>query len=143
MKKEWFTAKELVSIAGLPTTPQAINQRAKKEEWLRQRRTGIQGGRAVEYHISSLPHKVVAILQVQEISSPEYHVNMTQSEKAWWSIFYQLTEYERSIITAFVLREGINALLDRIGVKQSATLTSNEQPIPSYGSDLSPSKKHN
>lgn len=32
MKKEWFAAKELVDLGGLPGTAQGVNQRAKREK---------------------------------------------------------------------------------------------------------------
>jgi hypothetical protein len=57
MNKEWYAAKELVGIAGFPTTPQAINQRAKSEGWRKQKRSGVQG-KALEYHISSFQMKL-------------------------------------------------------------------------------------
>jgi hypothetical protein len=53
MKKEWFTAQELAGAAGLPTTVQAINAKAKRDDWKHQPRKGRGGGR--EYHLSSLP----------------------------------------------------------------------------------------
>ncbi|MFN3883234.1 MAG: DDE-type integrase/transposase/recombinase [Rhodocyclaceae bacterium] len=55
---EWWTATELALLhsAALPTTPQAINARAKRETWRKQVRSG-QGG-AWEYHLSSLPEPV-------------------------------------------------------------------------------------
>ncbi|STD47508.1 Uncharacterised protein [Edwardsiella tarda] len=31
MNKEWYSAKELVGVGSFPSTPQAINQRAKAE----------------------------------------------------------------------------------------------------------------
>lgn len=112
MKKEWFSAKELVKIADLPTTPQAINQRARSEGWRTQRRLGVQG-RAVEYHISSLPVEVSTALLAQTVpddSTPSY-ISM---EKAWVAIFAQLTEEERQYLISFVMREGINALLTKV-----------------------------
>ncbi|WP_341893849.1 DDE-type integrase/transposase/recombinase [Ferrovibrio terrae] len=52
---EWWTASELIELGSkaLPTTPQAINAKAKRHEWRKQIRAG-QGG-AWEYHLSALP----------------------------------------------------------------------------------------
>lgn len=119
MKKEWYAAKELVGIGGFPTTPQAINQRAKAEGWRKQRRSGVQG-RAIEYHISSFPPNVVAELAARE-DSQGYQVDPPNTIKAWSAIYYQLTEEERELLTAFVMREGINTLFERLGIERRTT----------------------
>lgn len=54
MYKEWLTAKELLGLQGLPMTTQGINAMARRENWVSRKRRGIQG-KALEYHISSLP----------------------------------------------------------------------------------------
>lgn len=56
-KKEWFSAEELRGIAGLPTSSQGINKKARTKKWEKRSREGVQGG-AVEYHYSSLPFEV-------------------------------------------------------------------------------------
>lgn len=116
MKKEWYAAKELVGIGGFPTTPQAINQRAKAEGWRKQRRSGVQG-RAIEYHISSFPPNVVAELAARE-DSQGYQVEPPNTIKAWSAIYYQLTDEERELLTTFVMREGINSLFERLGLER-------------------------
>ena len=42
MKNEWFAAKELTGIAGLPSSPQGINLMARREGWISRRRKGVQ-----------------------------------------------------------------------------------------------------
>lgn len=37
MKKEWYTAKELTGIGGLPKSPQGVNAKAKREFWQNKR----------------------------------------------------------------------------------------------------------
>ncbi|WP_275431511.1 DNA-binding protein, partial [Klebsiella pneumoniae] len=54
MKKEWYTAKELVGLAGLPNSPQGVNLMARREGWENRRKRGVQG-KAVEYSVKSLP----------------------------------------------------------------------------------------
>lgn len=68
MKKEWFTAKELTSVAGLPSSPQGINLMARREGWLSRRRKGVQG-KALEYHIDSLPNSTRNLLILKEDSA--------------------------------------------------------------------------
>ena len=60
--KEWFSAKELAGVAGLPTTERAIQMSAKREGWQSQKRSGRGGGS--EYHISSLPAKTQTALRI-------------------------------------------------------------------------------
>jgi len=40
---EWFSAIELVGLAGMPSTPQGINKKAKQEGWHKQKKMGKQG----------------------------------------------------------------------------------------------------
>ncbi|WP_227660464.1 DNA-binding protein [Hafnia paralvei] len=127
MNKEWYAAKELVGIAGFPTTPQAINQRAKSEGWRKQKRSGVQG-KALEYHISSFPDEVVSALLANEESS-FYLADMPKAEKAWSAIYYQLTEEERELLTHFIMRQGINALFERLGARPQAVTTPDEENI--------------
>lgn len=52
--KEWFSAKELEGLEGLPAQATNITRKAKNENWKMREAKGIKGG-AFEYHISSLP----------------------------------------------------------------------------------------
>lgn len=60
--KEWYSAKELAGVAGLPTTDRAIQISAKRESWQSKKRSGRGGG--LEYHISSLPAKTQTALRI-------------------------------------------------------------------------------
>ncbi|HGI5914383.1 TPA: DNA-binding protein [Yersinia enterocolitica] len=57
MKKEWFSASELLSHPLLPTTTQGIHKKAKRENWIARKRIGIQG-KGIEYFIYSFPDNV-------------------------------------------------------------------------------------
>jgi len=54
MVKMWYSSKDLSSIEGLPSTMQGINRKARVEGWKSRKRSGVQG-KAIEYHIDSLP----------------------------------------------------------------------------------------
>lgn len=54
--KEWYSAKELEGIIGLPAQATNITRKAKNENWQMREAKGIKGG-AFEYHIKSLPLK--------------------------------------------------------------------------------------
>ncbi|AVJ19966.1 DNA-binding protein [Serratia rhizosphaerae] len=109
MKSEWFSAKELTGIAGLPSSPQGINQMARREKWVSQRRKGVQG-KAVEYHIDSLPPGVRNTLMLKE-DSAGYTAERQDPLTVWIAYFHHMSDDERERIQAFLLREGIGGLL--------------------------------
>ncbi|MDP8171512.1 DNA-binding protein [Pasteurella skyensis] len=53
--KEWYSAKELEGIDGLPNLATNITRKAKTEKWIKRERA-VQGG-GYEYHYSSLPEE--------------------------------------------------------------------------------------
>lgn len=112
MKNEWFAARELTGIAGLPSSPQGINLMARREGWISRRRKGIQG-KAVEYHINSLPIGPRKLLMLQE-EPAEYQVERQEPLAVWVQYYYHLSETEREKVVAFLMREGIESLLARI-----------------------------
>lgn len=112
MKKEWFAAKELTGVAGLPSSPQGINLMARREGWISRRRKGVQG-KALEYHIDSLPTGTRNLLILKE--DPElYEVERKDPLTVWIEYYYHLTESEREKMLAFLMREGIGGLLARV-----------------------------
>ncbi|CAI1199248.1 Mu DNA-binding domain [Serratia liquefaciens] len=115
MKKEWFAARELTGIAGLPSSPQGINLMARREGWISRRRKGVQG-KAVEYHINSLPIGARSLLILQE-DPAEYQVERQDPLAVWVEYYHHLSESEREKVLSFLMREGIDGLLTRIAVK--------------------------
>lgn len=81
MKKEWFAAKELAGLDGLPSSPQGVNLMAKREGWEQRRRRGVQG-KAVEYHIESLPTTILNSLQLRE--DPAKYTPTRQDPLSLW-----------------------------------------------------------
>lgn len=71
---DWWTATELLQLQSeaLPKTPQAINAKAKRQDWRKQVRTG-QGG-AWEYHLSSLPESVRQHIARLALQAPQQHL---------------------------------------------------------------------
>lgn len=53
-QKEWYLAKELTGLIGLPKTLSSISRKASNEDWKKRQTTGVKGI-TYEYHISSLP----------------------------------------------------------------------------------------
>lgn len=59
---EWFTSNELTGLPGLPQTVQGVIQKAKRSNWVRRLKTGVQG-KVHEYHIDCLPAEVQKVLR--------------------------------------------------------------------------------
>ncbi|BBI92889.1 DNA binding domain-containing protein [Serratia symbiotica str. Tucson] len=112
MKNEWFAAKDLTNIVGLPSSTQRINLMARREGWIRRRRKGVQG-KALEYHISSLPYGARNVLLLKD-NMAVYEVERQDILSVWVEYYYYLTESEREKMFAFLIREGIGGLLARI-----------------------------
>ncbi|MBC3381575.1 putative DNA-binding transcriptional regulator [Serratia fonticola] len=115
MKNEWFAAKELIGIAGLPSSTQGINLMARRENWLSRRRKGVQG-KALEYHIDSLPTGVKNLLVLRE-EPAIYEAGRQDPLAVWVEYYYQLSDSERSQVMAFLMREGMDSLLAWIAEK--------------------------
>lgn len=116
MKNEWFAARELTGIAGLPSSPQGINLMARREGWISRRRKGVQG-KAVEYHINSLPIGARSLLVLQEAPA-EYQVEHQDPLAVWVEYYYHLSESEREKVLTFLMREGIDSLLALIATEE-------------------------
>ncbi|AWK14667.1 DNA-binding protein [Candidatus Fukatsuia symbiotica] len=124
MKKEWFAAKELTGIAGLPSSPQGVNLMAKRQGWEQRRRLGVQG-KALEYHVDSLPDTVFNLLQLNE-NTACYSVNGEDPLAIWVGAFNQLTESKRKRMTSFILSAGIEKLVELVNNKQMEDLLESE-----------------
>ena len=59
--REWFTARELAGLPGLPKTESGTIRRAKKQEWQFRKRAGRGGGR--EYSLDDLPSETQRLLK--------------------------------------------------------------------------------
>ncbi|MCH4295604.1 DDE-type integrase/transposase/recombinase [Shewanella sp. 3B26] len=66
--KEWFTAKELAGLPGLPAADRNIRISAQKGDWISRPRAK---GKGLEYHLKSLPPLTQAHLHQQAIQQPE------------------------------------------------------------------------
>ena len=115
MYKEWLMAKELVGLQGLPMTTQGVNAMARRENWISRKRKGIQG-KALEYHVSSLPIDIFEHLFANETPAI-YQVKRNDNSSIWQEVYNQLSSDERALILAFIIREGALALVDLINKK--------------------------
>lgn len=114
MNKEWYTAKELAGIANLPKTPQAINAKAKKENWLTRKRKGVQG-KSVEYHVHKLSEAVKTALAACELHAHYQEESLFHSpEQAWALLYHKMNHQDRNSVIRFTLRNGIKTLMTKI-----------------------------
>lgn len=105
--KEWYTAKELEGLAGLPIHATNITRKAKAENWLFREAKGIKGG-GFEYHYSALPEAVQKILGFDnELTAYEKEVAMM--EKASFS-----EELDKRLANINQLEGKLTALLDKV-----------------------------
>lgn len=77
--REWYSAKELVAIAGLPNSPQGVNKKARTQGWKKRERTGVQGG-AVEYFVGDMPKDVQNALDFQPEVSKKENINLIPTQ---------------------------------------------------------------
>ncbi|OCG18856.1 hypothetical protein A9G24_11495 [Gilliamella sp. App6-5] len=103
--KEWFSSKELSSIAGMPSTIQGVNRKARAENWTARKRAGVRG-KALEYHIGSLPLNVKKALYSEE-ESANYIISPIEPLQLWMTAFEQLSADEQSIVSSWLMRNGI------------------------------------
>ncbi|MGL4860796.1 MAG: DNA-binding protein [Enterobacteriaceae bacterium] len=111
MKKEWYATTELTGIGGLPSTIQGINKRAKRESWKSRKRAGVQG-KAIEYHIDSLPDATRVMLDMKHMEESSGNYTAQDPLAIWVATYHQLTRDERERLITLVLRHGIDRLLD-------------------------------
>ncbi|RJL47221.1 DNA-binding protein [Pectobacterium carotovorum] len=128
MKKEWFATSELVGVGGLPKSRQGLNKRAREDGWEKRRRKGVQG-RGVEYSIHSLPDTVKKSLLL-EIEPSAYSAKQPAALAVWMQIYQQLSEKERDVLIAYILRVGVSSTLSQLGIRPS-----DEEPISSMEID--------
>ena len=116
MYKEWLTAKELIGRPGLPMTTQGVNAMARREKWVCRKRKGVQG-KALEYHISSLPNEDILEHHFANETSVIYQVKRDENSYIWQEVYNQLSHSERDVILAFIMRHGVIAIVDLINKK--------------------------
>ncbi|XKM13118.1 DNA-binding protein [Orbaceae bacterium ac157xtp] len=113
MIKEWYSSKELMEIEGLPSTIQGVNRKARAEQWRSRKRPGVQG-KALEYHIDSLPSFAKSLLYAPDSSKKTYTVTDAEPIQTWISAFVALKQEEQQLVISWIIRNGLNDLLNFI-----------------------------
>ncbi len=110
--KEWFSPKEIINIAGMPSTTQGINRKARAENWVARKRSGGRG-KALEYHIHSLPTEVKNILNAKD-DLGAYLIGVAEPIQVWMNAFEQLSADEQVDVTSWIIRNGIKEFVSFI-----------------------------
>ena len=96
----WYSARELAGLPGMPGTERAIQLRAKRERWEGQ---GRLGSKAVEYSFGTLPHETQVHLIAASVSAtaPEpLPVIELIGPKCDSVLASRLNQDQRSVLTA-------------------------------------------
>lgn len=108
--KRWYSTDELSGVEGLPTSPQAINKKGHIEHWVQRKKTGVQGGKAIEYSIDSLPELTQATLSLRECTRL-YLAAADSSLSLWLMLYENMDAKQRADMTSLVMRKGIEQTL--------------------------------
>lgn len=54
-KSVWVSPQDLLGVPGMPTSIAGIHYRAKMQDWIKRKKEGVKGGKAVEYDVLSIP----------------------------------------------------------------------------------------
>lgn len=110
-----MTANELAGLGGLPKTPQGVNTRARLEGWVKRKREGIKGGKAVEYNVDSIPANTRKLIE-SEIHFMDKKPEESQSEdtlSTWSALLNSISKEERKSILNHALANGMSSLIPR------------------------------
>lgn len=110
MAKIWYSSKELSAIDGLPSTMQGVNRKARVEGWKSRKRSGIQG-KAIEYHIDTLPDFVKSHLAHAQEPQVSYVISPIEPIQVWIAAFSNLKPDEQEEVMTWLMRNGIKDLV--------------------------------
>lgn len=110
MAKIWYSSKELSAIDGLPSTMQGVNRKARVEGWKSRKRSGVQG-KAIEYHIDTLPDFVKSHLVHAQEPQVSYVISSIEPIQVWIAAFSNLKPDEQEEVMTWLMRNGIKDLV--------------------------------
>ncbi|MBT0370478.1 DNA-binding protein [Morganella morganii subsp. morganii] len=119
--KEWFNAKELEGMPGVPKLATNITRKAVAEDWVKRQRHGGKGV-AYEYHINSLPEETQRAIKGASFSdTPPVHVpsHHTVDERLVYAMSF-LTPDEQAAAIEIIRVAGIKGLMPTIVSKDKA-----------------------
>ena len=117
MKKDWLTPEELAQQTGF--SRQTINKWVKKEGWTTAPKPGVQGGKARIIHIDERVKQYLKSTRHAAEPAAHYRVNQSSLPALLVSSLQQLSNEEQEQLAALLLREGIQGILQRLGIGNS------------------------
>lgn len=121
MLKERMTPEELAQETGF--SRQTINKWVRKQGWDTSPKPGVQGGKARLIHIDQ---QVRAFLASAGRQSDDTMLTLTRAvlaetpaERLIFSSLKEMTEHEQKHFVSLLLREGIDGVLRRLGIRNS------------------------
>ncbi|EFN7865570.1 MerR family transcriptional regulator [Escherichia coli] len=118
--KEWFNAKELEGMPGVPKLATNITRKAVAEDWVKRQRHGGKGV-AYEYHINSLPEETRRAIKGASLSDKPVHTSIvhTVDERLIYAMSF-LTPDEQAAAVEIIRIAGIKGLMPTIVSKDKA-----------------------
>lgn len=114
--KEWYSAKELEGLPGLPKLATNISRKATIENWRKRQRHGGKGV-SYDYHISSLPEQTRFYLHGSASSAISFEPRQQQThsvDERLISALSLLTPEEQATAVEVVRVSGIKGLMPSI-----------------------------
>ncbi|UYU30944.1 YfeC-like transcriptional regulator [Siccibacter colletis] len=119
MLKERMTPEELAQETGF--SRQTINKWVRKQGWETSPRPGVQGGKARLIHVNQQVRDF--LLSATRQSHNAVTIGMipveNSSESLILSSLREMTEQEQKHFASLLLREGIDGVLRRLGIRNS------------------------
>ncbi|MEJ4045085.1 YfeC-like transcriptional regulator [Erwinia sp. SLM-02] len=115
MKKDWLTPEELAQQTGF--SRQTINKWVKKEGWTTAPKPGVQGGKARMIFIDEQVKSFLKSTRHATEPTAHYRVNQSSLSALLVSSLQQLSTDEQEKLAALLLREGIQGILQRLGIR--------------------------
>lgn len=114
VKKDWLTPEELAQQTGF--SRQTINKWVKKEAWTTAPKPGVQGGKARMIHIDERVKLFLKSTRHAAEPNAQYRVNQNSLPALLVTSLQQLSHEEQEKMAAMLLREGIQGILQRLGI---------------------------
>jgi len=116
VKKDWLTPEELAKVTGY--SRQTINKWIKRECWTTAPKPGVQGGKARMIHIDERVKEFLKSTRHAAEPSAAYVVNQNPLPGLLITSLQQMTSEEQAKLSALLVREGIQGILQRLGISE-------------------------
>ncbi len=116
MKKDWLTPEELAKVTGY--SRQTINIWFKREFWTNAPKPGVQGGKARMIHIDERVKEFLKSTRHAAEPAAPYVVNQNPLAGLLMTSLQQMTPEEQAKLAALLVREGIQGILQRLGISE-------------------------